>query len=269
MTVRYRLAAGAGVVADDQGDHGERHDPEHQGVVLEQPEQGARVLRRRRSGRDRRRRRPDWPGARSRSRAALASWSRATTREGDAGEQRPSAGAAVARGGRAATGVGCGHGVALGGSSSVTPVPGRCAGGRSDPARRSSVDPPARSAAPAGARPRWTTSASVSSATDGEVRGDVSASPSTQSSIRSSRARPASLRRSWIARWSSRASPSARRSSVSSVSMTTTRPSSWATAVPGRGVARISTSSGGEGDAGERHGAVRRGTRPRSRGRRP
>ena len=90
-----------------------------------------------------------------------------------------------------------------------------------------------------------------------DARRRRSARPSTQSSIRSSRARPASLRRSWIARWSSRASPSARRSSVSWVSMTTTRPSSWATAVPGRGVARISTSSGGERDAAEGHGPVR------------
>ena len=51
-------------------------------------------------------------------------------------------------------------------------------------------------------------------------------------SIRSSRASPASRRRSWMARWSSRASPSATSSGVSSVSMTTTRPWSWATAVP-------------------------------------
>ena len=67
---------------------------------------------------------------------------------------------------------------------------------------------------------------------------------------------PASLRRSWIARWSSRASPSARSSGVSSVSMTTTSPSSCATAVPGRGVARISTSSGASVTPAERHRAV-------------
>ena len=70
------------------------------------------------------------------------------------------------------------------------------------------------------------------------------AAASTQTSIRSSSSSSASRRRSWIARCSSRASPSARSSGVSSVSMTTTSPSSWATAVPGRGVARISTSSG-------------------------
>ena len=70
------------------------------------------------------------------------------------------------------------------------------------------------------------------------------------------RARPR-VRRSWIARWSSRASPSARSSAVSSVSMTTTRPSSWATAVPGRGVARISTSSGARVDAGQGHASRR------------
>ena len=56
---------------------------------------------------------------------------------------------------------------------------------------------------------------------------------------------------------------------VSSVSMTTTRPSSCATAVPGRGVARISTSSGGERHAGQADAAVGAGTRPRWRAPRP
>ena len=93
--------------------------------------------------------------------------------------------------------------------------------------------------------------------------------PSTQSSIRSSSSSSASLRRSWIARWSSRASPSARSSGVRVVSMTTTRPSSWATAVPGRGVAWISTSSGRQGHAGERSPNRRRGSRTGPRGRPP
>ena len=93
--------------------------------------------------------------------------------------------------------------------------------------------------------------------------------PSTHSSIRSSRARPASFRRSWIARWSSRASPSARRSSVSSVSITTTSPSSWATAVPGRGRGEDLDLVRGEGDPAEGHGAVGVVLDVRSRGRRP
>ena len=71
-----------------------------------------------------------------------------------------------------------------------------------------------------------------------------SAGPSRKRRMRASSVSSACLRRSCTARVSSRASPSARSSGVSSVSMTTTMPSSWATAVPGRGVARISTSSG-------------------------
>ena len=77
-----------------------------------------------------------------------------------------------------------------------------------------------------------------------------------RASIRSSSSRSASRRRSWMARASSRASPSARRSGVSSVSRTMTRPSSSATAVPGRGVAWISTSSARKRHPRERDAAV-------------
>ena len=86
-------------------------------------------------------------------------------------------------------------------------------------------------------------SPSVSAATSERCGRTAGSAPSIHRSTRSSRSRPASRRRSWIARWMSRASPSARSSGVSSVSMTTTSPSWWATAVPGRGVAWISTSS--------------------------
>src|SRR5206468_12858855 len=48
-----------------------------------------------------------------------------------------------------------------------------------------------------------TESASVSSATAATCSATASGRPSTQRSIRSSRASPASLRRSWTARWSS------------------------------------------------------------------
>ena len=54
---------------------------------------------------------------------------------------------------------------------------------------------------------------------------------------------PASLRRSWIARWSSRASPSARSSGVSSCRSRRRGPRRARRPCPGRGVARISTSS--------------------------
>ena len=80
--------------------------------------------------------------------------------------------------------------------------------------------------------------------------------PSTHRTIRSSRSSSASLRRSWIARWSSRASPSARSSGVSSVSSTTTRPSS----VRDRGARprrRLDLDLvGGERHAAQRHRAV-------------
>ena len=69
-------------------------------------------------------------------------------------------------------------------------------------------------------------------------------SASTSTAISSSRSSSSWRRRSWMARASSRASPSATRASVRVVSSTTTRPWSWATDVPGRGVACTSTSSG-------------------------
>ena len=59
-----------------------------------------------------------------------------------------------------------------------------------------------------------------------------------------------------MARWSSRASPSARSSGVSLVSMTTTSPSSWATAVPGRGRGQDLDLVGGQGHPGQSDAAV-------------
>ena len=88
------------------------------------------------------------------------------------------------------------------------------------------------------------------------ARGRPSGRPSNQTSMRSSSSRPASRRRSWMARVSSRASPSASSAGVSAVSSTTTRPSRSATAVPGRGVAWISTSSAARVSPGQRHRAV-------------
>ena len=93
--------------------------------------------------------------------------------------------------------------------------------------------------------------------------------PSSQTSIRASERQLAPASQVLEARVSSRASPSARRSSVRVVSMTTTMPSSSATAVPGRGVARISTSSAASSWPAEPDRAVRAGTRPRWRVRRP
>src|SRR4051794_19463754 len=96
-----------------------------------------------------------------------------------------------------------------------------------------------------GAAPRRRSSASVSAATPARY-GSRAPSPgaSIQSTILSSSSSPASLRRSWTARCSSRASPSARSSGVSAVSMTTTIPSWSATAAPARGAAWISPSPG-------------------------
>ena len=125
---------------------------------------------------------------------------------------------------------------------------------RTSPASRRTTPPTAS----AGAASRRTSSTSVSTRhapRDGARR--PVARPSTQSTIRSSSSSSASLRRSWTARWSSRASPSATSSGVSVVSMIATRPSSWATAVPGRGVAWISTSSRRQRLALDRHRAVR------------
>ena len=102
----------------------------------------------------------------------------------------------------------------------------------------------------------------------GVSRSAVAAGASIHSSIVASSDSSACLRRSWTARVSSRASPSARSSSVSMVSITTTMPSSWATAVPGRGVARISTSSAASSWPPSRT-PRRAGTRPRWRGPRP
>ena len=99
---------------------------------------------------------------------------------------------------------------------------------------------------PSGGAPTWMTSARMSAMTPrrcGSRRARTCGSESSQTWIRASSASSAWRRRSWSARVSSRASPSARRSSVRLVSMTITMPSSAATAVPGRGVAWISTSS--------------------------
>ena len=91
----------------------------------------------------------------------------------------------------------------------------------------------------------------------GEVRRDGSrARRATHSSIRSSSSRPASLAQVLDRARRARARRPRRELGVSSVSRTTTRPSSWATAVPGRGVARISTSSGASVTPAERHRAV-------------
>src|SRR4029453_16291384 len=122
--------------------------------------------------------------------------------------------------------------------------------------RRHGAQPSLRSAIVAAPASSWTmarrasagmspsrSSASTSSATCGRYDATDAGSPSTHSSMRSSSSSSASRRSSWIARASSRASPSARSASVSSVSRTITSPSSSATAVPGRGVAWISTSS--------------------------
>ena len=117
-------------------------------------------------------------------------------------------------------------------------------------AGRSSTGPPSSSTVARRARrPAASPPASVGERVGGDRRRGAArprrARPSTHSSIRSSSSSPASLRRSWIARWqlagvalgdAARASARCR--------CTTTRPSSWATAVPGRGVAWISTSSG-------------------------
>ena len=122
----------------------------------------------------------------------------------------------------------------------------RNAAARSSPRRRRAPRRPRspRAVARPGASPRPAPRRrSRPGAARGHARPPRRPSRSTARS-RSSSASSACLRRSWIARVSSRASPSARSSGVSVVSMTTTTPSSCATAVPGRGVARISTSLG-------------------------
>ncbi len=98
---------------------------------------------------------------------------------------------------------------------------------------------------------------------------DRRAAASSQTSIRSSSSSSASRRRSWIARWSSRASPSARSSWVSSVSMTTTSPSSWATAVPGPRRGQDLDLVGGQGHARRAPPSRRAGSRTRRPGPRP
>ena len=100
-------------------------------------------------------------------------------------------------------------------------------------------------------------SASVSAATAARCGSSAAGTGSSHRSIRSSSSSPASRRRSWIARWSSRASPSARSSAVSSVSMTTTSPSSCATGGPRPRRGEDLDLVGARVTPGQRHRAIR------------
>src|SRR6266540_845141 len=237
------VLAGPRLVPDDDAQHGQADQREQQGRALEHPEQRTLVVRQ------------GDPDEVARDLHGTADLERAGThdpcldeliddqhRAAEAGKQAPAwpvdrPGLSIAGGRR--------HGLPRRLATLRHVVP---AYPSSERRRRPTVTGPASRStvavvAPGGGEVRTTWPASVSVATAARCASTPEVSPSTHRVIWSVSRSSASLRRSWIARCSSRASPSARSSGVSRVSMTTTRPSSWATAVPGRGVSWISTSS--------------------------